>query len=98
MPLPIIPTVPVITSFALRYGAAALTTYAVTRKIKLGRHDQSEEDAHNKVEEGVTLRRKSGEYNATTRMKRIIRLGKSGPGIEVDASAFARLRFRRTDK
>lgn len=97
MPLPVLPTLPVLTSFALRYGSVALTTYAVSRQIKIGRRDQSEEDAHDKIEEGVTLRREAGQHNATGRFRRIIRLGKSGPGMEVDASAFARLKFRKTD-
>jgi len=97
MPLPIIPTLPVLTSFALRYGSVALATYAISRKVKVGRRDQSEEDAHDKIEEGMTLRREPGQQNATARFRRIIRLGKSSRGVEVDVTAFGRVRFRKTD-
>jgi hypothetical protein len=34
--------------------------------------------------------------NATARFRRVIRLGQSGPGLEIDATAFGRIRFRRT--
>ncbi|WP_107496420.1 hypothetical protein [Thalassobius sp. I31.1] len=92
-----VPALPVITGFALRYGMVALATYAFTRTVRIGRWDQSEEDAHDKVEEGVSLRREPGQINTTGRFHRIIRLGKSGPGIEIDASGFGRVKFRKTD-
>ena len=91
MALPLAP----VAAVALRYGTVALATYAVARQIERGRRCQQAEDAHDKVPEGVTLRSESEQLNATGRLKRVIRLGKAGPGIEVDASAFGRFRFRR---
>ena len=91
MPLPLAP----VAAFALRYGTVALATYAVSRQIERGRRCQRAEDAHDTVPEGLTLRSEKEQLNATGRLKRVIRLGKAGPGIEVDASAFGRFRFRR---
>lgn len=91
MPLPLAP----VAAFALRYGTVALATYAVSRQIERGRRCQNAEDAHDAVAEGVTLRSEKEQLNATGRLKRVIRLGQSGPGLEVDASAFGRFRFRK---
>lgn len=91
MPLPLAP----VAAFALRYGAVALATYAVTRQVERGRRCQRAEDAHDRTPEGLTLRSDKEQLNATGRMKRVIRLSKTGPGVELDASAFGRLRLRR---
>ncbi len=91
MALPLAP----VAAIALRYGTVALATWAVARQIERGRRDQRAEDAHDDVPEGVTLRKDNEQLNATGRLKRVIRLGTSGPGIEFDASAFGRFRFRK---
>jgi len=91
MPLPLAP----VAAVALRYGTVALATYAFARTIERGRRDQRAEDAHDALDEGVTLRSEPEQLNLTGRLKRIVRLGKTGPGIEFDASAFGRFRFRK---
>lgn len=91
MPLPLAP----LAAFALRYGTVALATYAVTRSIETGRRCQHAEDAFDKTPEGVTARRENEQLNATGRMRRVIRFGDGGPGIEIDATALGRVRFRR---
>ncbi|WP_095588147.1 hypothetical protein [Actibacterium ureilyticum] len=92
MPLPLAP----IAGFALRYGAVALASYAVTRKIDQGFRDQRAEDALDDTPEGVTLRQGDDQANATARFRRVFRVGPTGPGFEVDATALGRIRIRRT--
>ncbi|HDR29565.1 hypothetical protein [Rhodovulum sp.] len=91
MPLPIAP----IAGVALRYGALALAAYAITRYSTPLRRDQRSEDAMDELHEGVHFRRDSEQVNGGARMKRTIRVGPAGPGIEIDASALGRIRFRR---
>jgi hypothetical protein len=91
MPLPLAP----ITAIALRYGTVMIASYAIARQIEHGRRDQRAEDAHDEVPEGLTVRREAEQVNATGRMRRTIRLGSNGPGLEIDASALGRVRFRR---
>ena len=91
MALPLAP----VAGVALRYGAVALATYAVARKINAGRRDQRAEDALDEVEEGVTLRRDGEDTGATGRFRRVIRLGQSGPGVELDITSITRIRVRR---
>ena len=80
---------------ALRYGAVALATYAATRAIPKLRRDQPTEDTLDTVEEGVHLRRDPEQVNATGRFRRVVRLGRDGPGVEIDAAALTRIRFRK---
>ncbi|GKY86590.1 hypothetical protein [Sinisalibacter aestuarii] len=91
MPLPLAP----ITAIALRYGTVALATYTLARRVERGRRDQRAEDAHDDIPEGLTARRESEQVNATGRMRRVFRFGADGPGLEIDASALGRVRFRR---
>ncbi|MCB1355433.1 MAG: hypothetical protein KDK53_02665 [Maritimibacter sp.] len=91
MPLPLAP----VAAFALRYGTVALATWAVARRIETGRRCQKAEDAHDGLDEGITLRSEKEQINATGRLKRVLRFGDGGPAIEVDASAFGRFRVRR---
>ncbi|MEO0486146.1 MAG: hypothetical protein AAF092_09570 [Pseudomonadota bacterium] len=91
-----IPLAP-IAGIALRYGAVAVATYAATRAIPQLRRDQPTEDALDKVEEGVETRRDGEQVNATARFRRVLRAGKSGPGIEIDATALTRIRVRRVE-
>jgi hypothetical protein len=89
-----VPLVPIAT-VALRYGTVALATYAVARTIERGRRDQRAEDALDDLQDGVTLRRDPEQMNATARMRRVIRLGRSGVGVEIDATALTRIRFKK---
>ncbi len=91
MPLPLAP----IAGFALRYGVVAVATYAVTRGIERGFHDQRGEEAMDDVNEGLSIRRSHDQVNGTGRIKRVVRLGSGGPGVEIDITALGRIRFRR---
>ncbi|MBD3676968.1 MAG: hypothetical protein HUJ27_01035 [Rhodobacteraceae bacterium] len=91
MALPLAP----IAGIALRYGAVALAAYAVTRSFEPGRRDQRGEDAMDSLDEGLTFRRDPEQVNVTRRFHRVIRLGESGPGLEIDATALGRIRFRK---
>jgi hypothetical protein len=91
MALPLAP----IAGLALRYGAVAMATYALTRTIDQGRRDQRAEDAFDDLQEGLTVRRDGEQANGTGRFRRVIRLGETGPGVEIDASVLGRVRIRR---
>ena len=94
MALPLAP----IALTAVRYGAVmAVAYYVVNRNKSLAK--VSEEAAHEDVDEGISIRHHRGQSgaqaNADARIKRVIRLGANGPGIEIDASALGRIRFKR---
>ncbi len=91
MALPLAP----IAVVALRYGTVAVATYAVARRVELGRRDQSAEDALDDTPEGLTARRDNEQLNTTTRFRRVIRLGANGPGVEIDATTLTRIRIRK---
>lgn len=91
MPLPLAP----IAGVALRYGAVAVATYALTRRVEIAPRDQRGEDAMDDVPEGVGLRRDGEQVNGAGRLKRTIRFGSTGPGVEIDATALGRIRVRR---
>ncbi len=95
MALPLAP----IAALALRYGTVALASYALARSVEPGRRDQRIEDALDDIPEGVTARRGRGterdQVNATGRFRRVIRLGKNGPGVALDVTSLARIRLRK---
>jgi hypothetical protein len=93
MPLPIVP----IAGVALRYGAVALAAYALSRQTHWGYTDQRAEDAMDDMPEGVAAHRPRDrdQLNAAVKLRRVIRLGSTGPGIEIDATALTRIRLRR---
>lgn len=91
MALPLAP----VAGIALRYGAVALLAYAATRAADPARRDQRAEDAHDDLAEGVGLRSERGQANLNGRLRRTVRLGAGGPGVEIDASLLGRLRLRR---
>lgn len=91
MPLPIAP----IAGLALRYGAVAVATYAVARRLDRGCYDQRAQDALDELDEGVTLRRDGDQVDATGRFRRVIRVGHDGPGVEVDITGLTRIKLRR---
>ena len=85
MALPIIP-------IALAAGVVAFA-----RNVSVSAVDQRIEDRLDDVSEGLSAHRdRDGtQLNAAYRWKRVVRFGKSGPGVEIDASALGRLRFAR---
>ncbi len=95
MALPIVP----LAGAALKYGAVALAGIVVLRQAaQAGRTDQRAEDALDDLHDGLTAHRprdRGPQLNATARLRRVIRLGRTGPGIEIDAAALGRLRLRR---
>lgn len=91
MPLPLVP----VAAVALRYGAVALATYALARSIQPGRRDQRSEDALDELAEGLTVRRDPEQVNTTARIRRAIRLNRSGKGVEIDAAVLTRFRLKR---
>lgn len=94
MPLPLAP----IAGLALRYGAVALAAYALARRVPRGRTDQRAEDALDDLPEGLAAHHpadRPGQMNMQARFHRILRLGDTGPGINIEASAFGRLRMRK---
>ncbi|MEO0990873.1 MAG: hypothetical protein AAFX00_07995 [Pseudomonadota bacterium] len=91
MPLPIAP----IAVTAVRVAPVAIAAYAAWRALPQGRRDQAVEDALDEMQEGFSKHSDDDANRAGVRFKRTIRLGKSGPGLEIDAAALGRLRFRR---
>ena len=75
----------------------ALAGYAIIRRIGPGRIDQRAEEAIDDLPDGLTARRPTDreQFNMTGRLRRVIRFGADGPGIEIDAAAYGRVRFRR---
>ncbi len=91
MPLPLAP----IAGIALRYGAVAMVGYFVARNVARAPRDMRGDEAMDDLAEGLSLRRDTEELHATGRWRRVIRLGDSGPGLEIDATSLARIRFRK---
>jgi hypothetical protein len=91
MPLPLAP----IAGIAIRYGAVALATYAVTRSVERGFFDQRGEEAMDDLNEGISVRRGPEQLNGTARFKRTVRLGRNGPGFEIDITTLGRVRFKK---
>lgn len=93
MPLPLAP----IAGFALRYGTIAAVAYMASRRVQTSRTDQAAEDALDKVCDGVSAHRctDAPQANAAGRFRRVIRVGRTGPGVEIDATVLGRFRVRR---
>ncbi len=86
---------------ALRYGAVTALAYYATRNRTSEPKDVHHDAALNDLPEGLRAHRHRAEgenaTHAAGRLRRTVRLGRSGPGVEIDASAIGRLRFRRGD-
>lgn len=93
MALPLAP----LAGVALWYGAIALVAYAAIRLVPRLRYDQAEDDILDGIDEGLKARRDARQVNITGRWKRTIRIRPSGPGIEIDATMFSRLKAKRVD-
>lgn len=91
-----IPLAP-IAATAARYGAVALIAYVATRRLERSQTHQKTEDALDRVPEGLAANRPKDrqQINASGRWRRIIRWGKTGPGLEMDATVLGRLKFRK---
>ena len=84
-----------IAGIALRYGIVAVAAYAVTRRIERGHFDQRADEAMDDVNEGLSVRRDAEQLNGTGRIRRVIRFGRSGKGVEFDLTALGRIRIRK---
>jgi hypothetical protein len=93
MALPLAPVAVV----ALRYGTVALAAYAISRRMERSSTSQASEDALDRVDEGLAGHRPRDrqQVNAQARWRRTIRLGRAGPGLEIDATALGRIKFRK---
>ena len=83
---------------ALKYGTVAATAYGLARSIHIGATSQSGEDALDDVSEGMSAHKpkdRPGQVNATFRMRRVVRLGQHGPGLEIDAASLLRIRIKK---
>lgn len=85
MALPIIPI------------AMVASAVALARNVHISPVDQRVEDRLDDISEGFAAHRNpNGEQiNASYRWKRVVRFGKSGPAMEIDASALGRLKFKK---
>jgi hypothetical protein len=96
MPLP---AVPPLAWLALRLGAAAAVVAYASRKALSQPKDPEHESVLDRMPEGLegSPHRAEAEraIHGRGRFRRVVRLHPSGPGIEIDAAALARLRFRR---
>ncbi len=94
MALPLAP----IAITAVRYGAVMAVTYYIANRNK-SLPKVSEEAAHEDVDEGISVRhhrtQQGAQANADARLKRTIRFGQTGPGLEIDVSALGRFRIKR---
>ncbi len=91
MPLPLAP----VGSLVLRAGIVAAAGYLAGRRMERGFRDQRAEDALDDLQEGIFARRERGQINLEARSRRRIRLGETGPGLEIDFTSLSRLKFRR---
>lgn len=89
-----IPLTPIAVA-ALRYGAVAAVAYAAARHARARSVPPATEAAMDRMPEGVHIGHAPGQMNATARWRRVVRLGTTGPGVEIDLGALARLRLRR---
>ena len=91
MALPLAP----VAGIALRYAAVAGAVWLVTRRLERGRLSQPVEDEMDETPEGLTTRHDKGQMNAAARLRRVIRLGRQGPGVSVDATVLGRVKVDR---
>lgn len=83
-----------VAGIALRYGAVALAGFAAAWLLPRGRLDARVLPALDEAPEGFVLQKHDGELNAAGRWRRVLRLGRGGPGVRVDAAGVARIRVR----
>jgi len=97
MPAPII-ALPPLALFALRAAAVGAVIAYVARRRPDGPRDFHRETALNETPDGLELdaehRPDEARLGAAGRFRRVIRIGRSGPGVEVDAAGLGRVRLR----
>ena len=93
MALPLAP----LAGVALKYGAIALVAYAVTRLVPKSHCDQAQDSILDGIKEGLEARRDAKQVNITGRWRRTVRILPSGPGIEIDATMFSRLKVKKVN-
>ena len=91
MPLPLVP----IAGIAVRYGLVAFSTWVMVRRIARTPRDQRAEDALDDLPEGLTAGKHDDATRGSARLKRTIRLGMNGPGVEIDVTALGRMKVKR---
>ncbi|QDY69678.1 hypothetical protein [Qingshengfaniella alkalisoli] len=91
MPLPIAPAA----TIALRLAPVALALYAAARHAGPSPRRQKAEDVLDELDDGLHVSEEPEGWRADGRLRRKIRFGHSGPGFEIDASGFGRLKLRR---
>lgn len=91
MALPLAP----IAYTALRYGAVAVATYALSRRVSLSQTRQENEDALDRIDEGLAAHRPKdrNQINGSARYRRTIWFGNTG--VEFDATALGRIKIRK---
>jgi len=96
MPAPLV--LPPLALFALRAAAVGAVVAYVARRRTSGPRDLYREAALNETPEGLELdterRPDEARLDAAGRFRRVIRLGRSGPGVEIDATGLGRVRLR----
>lgn len=88
---------------AAQFGAvAAIAWYAARRRTPAGLREVWREKVLDDVAEGVEtdVSRTEDEthLSAAGKLRRTIRLGAQGPGVDIDATGLARLRVRRVPR
>jgi hypothetical protein len=97
MPAPL--AIPPIAWTALRLGAmAAVALYASRHRASQPKHAEHEH-VLDTLHEGLAAAPHAAEaeraFHGSGRLRRVIRLGPGGPGVEIDAAALGRFRVRR---
>jgi hypothetical protein len=100
MPAPL--AIPPLAWTALRLGAVAAVTLYAARNRASQPKDPHHEHVLDTLREGVEATPHSAEAERAVhgqgRFRRVIRLRPDGPGLEIDAAALGRLRFRRVER
>lgn len=95
MAIPIVP----LAGAVLKYGPLAAAGVAAVAYLRAqpGHADERAEDLLDEVDEGVSATRshEGRQVNTRGRFRRVIRAGRHGPGVEIDASFLGRVRLRR---
>jgi len=86
---------------ALRLGAVAALGLYASRKRGSEPKDARNEATLDEMPEGIHAHSHRAEAETALhgrgRLRRVFRVHRTGPGVEVDAAALGRLRFRRVD-
>ncbi len=84
-----------VAGIALRYILMTLAAYALLRaQSGLALH-QPAEDVLDTLPEGASARREADGWRGGLKLKRVLRVGPTGPGIAVDLAGLARIRLHR---